>query len=282
LTAVGSVISSTNRDDIRAAVRSQNSPYYVYILRRPSGEPFYVGKGTNDRVLAHVVEALNTDAKTHKLNIIRAIFQQDALVTHEIESFHEREEGALGRERVLIAHFGRHDLKLGPLANLTDGGETGGNPSEESKQKHRDTLYGDVGDDERSIANRFFKSLATVQSVPIKPVQNFKAVHLTPMKKAFTKPTPRMAAALAASAIANRVLLVDGCVIPRRLRIADTDYIIENGVGKDILLVNLAELVPANQATDEAFRLSVKAIEYVVSTVGRDLLLDAGILMPAW
>jgi hypothetical protein len=54
--------------------------------------------------------------------------------------------------------------------------------------------------------------------------------------------SPRQAATLAASAIANRVMLQSGGQIPRRLKIAKVELVIENGVGRDMLSRALSEL----------------------------------------
>jgi hypothetical protein len=150
-------------------VKNPNDPiFYVYIYLNPlkpgkysycngniefDHEPFYVGKGQGERYLDHLGEAEDTeDQKTgegnhHKRNIIRKIwretgedpiiiFYEEALI--ELVAFHI--------EILLIAKIGRHDKKLGPLANLTDGGEgQTGNPnpwlvaynrSEEGRRKH--------------------------------------------------------------------------------------------------------------------------------------------------
>lgn len=55
------------------ALRNSDKPFYVYVLLRPDGEPFYVGKGLGKRIFSHEAEARNTTLRTHKLNVIRAI-----------------------------------------------------------------------------------------------------------------------------------------------------------------------------------------------------------------
>jgi hypothetical protein len=89
-----------------------------------------------------------------------------------------------------------------------------------------------------------------------------------------------MAAALVASAIANRVLLEPGCVIPRKLSVEGTILFIENGACADILKAGMGELVPGQQAGDERFVLNEDAVQRLIALSDRDLLLDAGILMP--
>src|ERR1700733_9137915 len=92
-------------------------PFYVYVLHRPDGEPFYVGKGISDRVLHHEAEARNTLRLTHKLNVIRSLHRAGLAVHYRLDASFSDETEALARERFLIKKIGRHDLKLGPLTN---------------------------------------------------------------------------------------------------------------------------------------------------------------------
>src|SRR5690242_9527661 len=59
--------------------------FYVYILRRPDGRPFYVGKGIGDRVFAHENEARHPNdwrSNAYKLNVIRSIWRSGNPVTY--------------------------------------------------------------------------------------------------------------------------------------------------------------------------------------------------------
>ena len=48
--------------------------YYVYMLKDPKKDQvFYIGKGTRNRVFAHVQEALDNPCETDKLQRIRDI-----------------------------------------------------------------------------------------------------------------------------------------------------------------------------------------------------------------
>lgn len=52
--------------------------YYVYCLVNPSdGKVFYIGKGTGDRVYQHAIGAIEGDAHTEKLDLIRRIINED-------------------------------------------------------------------------------------------------------------------------------------------------------------------------------------------------------------
>lgn len=87
---------------------------YVYLHRKAtSGEPFYVGKGTrSDRAGSRQRRSaawLNV-ADKHGVTI--------EVVAHCID-----DTEAQRLERELIAAFGRRDLGLGPLVNMTDGGD---------------------------------------------------------------------------------------------------------------------------------------------------------------
>lgn len=262
----------------RTAVASARQ-HYVYVLSRADGTPFYVGKGVGLRCLNHEAEARNSDRLTHKLNVIRSMARRGETIRYCIESDFESESEALSRERQLIALFGRHDLRRGPLTNQTDGGEGASNPSEESREQRRQSLWGDAEDEERRIANQWFQKLCDVRSVPIKALNGkFKPerLHANRTKFAFSD---RQAAALAASAIANRVLLEPGAELPRRLSIEDIDMAIENGVGRDILSSGMATLADDTLGA-ETLKLTSGGFCYLVSSVGRNTLEDAGVLFP--
>src|SRR5690349_1278384 len=53
--------------------------FYVYILSRPDGRPFYVGKGSGRRIFDHDSEA-RSGHQCHKCNVIRKIWQQGGQV----------------------------------------------------------------------------------------------------------------------------------------------------------------------------------------------------------
>lgn len=107
--------------------------YYVYCYFNPvktsalhecGFEPFYVGKGKNDRLIYHLFEShLKADPNKLKVNTIRKIRSvgQEPLVL--ILSEFENEKDAFAYESSLIHRWGRRDLNQGPLSNMTDGGE---------------------------------------------------------------------------------------------------------------------------------------------------------------
>lgn len=86
-------------------------------------EPFYVGKGKDDRALHHIREAkqvnLSTKSNRHKINRIRKI-NFSPLILIVFSTIDEQE--AYETEASIIKIIGRVDLTTGPLTNLTSGG----------------------------------------------------------------------------------------------------------------------------------------------------------------
>lgn len=93
--------------------------FYVYILCRPNGKPFYVGKGSGRRVFDHDSEA-RSGHQCHKCNIIRKIWRQGGEVQRYTVFTTDDQDEAYAYEQDLIAQYGRKNL-----ANGTDGGEGG-------------------------------------------------------------------------------------------------------------------------------------------------------------
>jgi hypothetical protein len=86
--------------------------FFVYVDRKPCGEPFYVGKGTKARVA-------RLDRRTrHHSNITAKYPGWTRTVLCE-----GTEEYCFFIENRAILTFGRLDKKTGTLINLTDGGE---------------------------------------------------------------------------------------------------------------------------------------------------------------
>jgi hypothetical protein len=89
--------------------------FAVYIDRKPCGEPFYVGKGDRARV-----------ARTFRSRYHSAVVAKYPGCYRELH-YTGTEDLCLHIEQRLIAHYGRRKPgpggKVGPLINLTDGGE---------------------------------------------------------------------------------------------------------------------------------------------------------------
>lgn len=132
--------------------------HYVYIYLNPlkpgkfnygkfefNYQPFYVGKGFNNRINIHIKEAkqiiendIEPTGNKHKLNTIIKIINNgfEPIRVKLYENI--TNESACRVEKYLISLIGRNDLHKGPLTNMTDGGEglIGYKMSEDSKHKN--------------------------------------------------------------------------------------------------------------------------------------------------
>lgn len=102
--------------------------FYVYIhYKLDINEPFYVGKGYGGRCFCK-------DRSPHWKNIVNKHGYTIKIISKNLS-----EQEAHNLEKSLIKEIGRSDLDLGPLINLTDGGEGcyGHLHSEETKNKMR-------------------------------------------------------------------------------------------------------------------------------------------------
>ena len=112
---------------------------YIYLDTRKPGkyiygdyifdyEPFYVGKGKCGQWKTHLIEAINNKpiekiGNPYKYRKIRKILKENIEpIILKVES-KLNEQDAFDLEIWMIWAIGRYDLKLGPLTNLTDGGD---------------------------------------------------------------------------------------------------------------------------------------------------------------
>lgn len=120
-------------------------------------EPFYIGKGKKgihgERKFSHLYEASKKNSGAHpKIAKIRKIWKECNIDPYIIQINSNLEEYiALDLEIQIIKSIGRKDLNLGPLCNMTDGGDGGpvrygkdnssviwwNNLSEEKKNEYR-------------------------------------------------------------------------------------------------------------------------------------------------
>lgn len=113
----------------------ENEKFYVYVYLDPRKngnfiygdynfeyEPFYIGKGYKQRCNEHVWDCKLkiSSFKTSKIKKILLLGLKPIILKVSENLF---EVDAFDLEKKLIAIIGRHDLKKGPLTNLTDGGE---------------------------------------------------------------------------------------------------------------------------------------------------------------
>lgn len=80
--------------------------YYVYLLIDPiTNTPFYVGKGTGNRVFAHINDAKEGKNGTPKLDEIRSILDSNKKIVHVIVRHGLKEKVAFQIEAALIDTF---------------------------------------------------------------------------------------------------------------------------------------------------------------------------------
>lgn len=268
-----------DRDACLRAV-SGLSQFYTYILRRPDGRPFYVGKGKGPRVLNHENEARHPNdrrSNSHKLNVIRSIWVSGRGIGYEIDKVFDDETGAYAREEHLISTYKRlHEG--GPLTNRASGGGSESAASPFSKERHAATLSGVPEDDpETAILNTFILSIGPMRSVVFKPISRFRPRPTQVFPRVRRKPTLRQAVALAASASANGLVLHPGVEIPRRATVDGVEAFVENGVSCDIATSGFAEILPSAIPADERFRLTDDGLKTLTDWIGQAKLDDLGI-----
>jgi hypothetical protein len=106
--------------------------YYTYLYFDPSrNEPIYIGKGCGKRLFKH----LNRKDNHPFTNRLKKMGREGVtpIITKLCDGVDA--ELALLVEMEAISKFGRKDLLLGPLLNLTDGGEGLIGPSEATRLK---------------------------------------------------------------------------------------------------------------------------------------------------
>jgi len=96
--------------------------HYIYKhIRKDTGETFYVGKGTFRKNRKPSFE--RACAKIHSRNPHWKRIVEKAGYDVEIFVMCKTDKEAQRVEKMLISKIGRYDLKKGPLANFTDGGD---------------------------------------------------------------------------------------------------------------------------------------------------------------
>ena len=124
--------------------------YYIYIFLDESKpgefiyddfsleyEPFYVGKGTGDRITTSLLDR-ESPFKVNKINKVKR--SGGKIISIKLYENLENEE-SLEVEKMVISKIGRRDLGLGTLVNKTDGGDgrLSSPHSDKTKQKISET-----------------------------------------------------------------------------------------------------------------------------------------------
>lgn len=129
-----------NLENVKKIINKNKGKYYVYILRKPNGKPFYVGKGGGRngwRICSHE-NNINKNKKScneYKDNIIRNILNNGKEINYKIVLFTDNKNEALDKEIELIKFYGRKCKNNGILSNITPGGEGVGNGGKCKGQK---------------------------------------------------------------------------------------------------------------------------------------------------
>jgi hypothetical protein len=103
--------------------------WYVYIWKRPGNVPFYIGIGKTAQRWNPLY------ARTRNPHCYRTVMLEGIsnIQIELIQDLSKRDASRL--EQTLIWYYGRADLGLGPLTNLTDGGDGVQNVTPESKKR---------------------------------------------------------------------------------------------------------------------------------------------------
>jgi len=134
-------------------MNEKSDKYYVYVYLDPRKhgnfvydkykfdyEPFYVGKGKGYRMNKHLSEVKSGSyKKDHKSNKIKKILETglSPIILKIKKNLFENEASEI--EKRMIKLIGRSNMKLGPLTNITDGGDgaSGYKMPEEILEKRR-------------------------------------------------------------------------------------------------------------------------------------------------
>jgi len=118
---------------------------YVYGEYEFDYEPFYVGKGYGNRKNDHLVESgrnfkKGNQCKLNKIRKIQRVIKEDPIII-EYAKWLTEEESIYKYEIPMINNIGRIDKGMGPLTNLTDGGQglSGWVPTDDTVKKMRDS-----------------------------------------------------------------------------------------------------------------------------------------------
>jgi len=106
--------------------------YYTYAYLREDRTPYYIGKGTGNRIYKKGTGEVSPPKDKSRIIYLKQNLTEEEAFKHEI---------------YMIDVFGRKDLGTGILHNKTDGGDgvSGWVPSEETRRKSSDAQKGKTG-----------------------------------------------------------------------------------------------------------------------------------------
>jgi hypothetical protein len=117
-----------------------------------------------------------------------------------------------------------------------------------------------------------------MKSSVLKPLRRSIIPKTTQRNRTHFPQSIRRAAALAASAAANGVMLDGPCELARRVEVDGVKGFVENGVSCDILVSGMATVVEAKDPLDEIFRLNAMQAKIVCGLIGLKKCVDLGLL----
>lgn len=118
--------------------------YYVYIITDPeTSQPFYIGKGRDDRMMYHERAALGNwcDSDKPHHDKIREMYQRGKRPSYCKFLDNVTETVALNKERELIEMYGRVNNGTGILLNLSAGGSNSGSHEKSVSQYTMDSRF---------------------------------------------------------------------------------------------------------------------------------------------
>lgn len=118
--------------------------YYVYLLIDPrTSQPFYVGKGCENRMFYHELSVVRNykDAVKPHHNRIREILNEGLKIVYEKVLLNVSESKALIKEHELTDHYGRVNNGTGILLNVSSGGHRGGAVEKPVSQYQLDGIF---------------------------------------------------------------------------------------------------------------------------------------------
>ncbi len=148
-----------------AEIKANPGKYYVYILFRPDGVPFYAGCGRvragrvkgAERITVHEREA-RAGKLSHKCNAIRSIWKSGNEIGYDVVEWRDSESDIFDAEISIIASIGRADLGRGPLTNNTDGGDGILNRTAAMRKRASDSIRALVDDNWRARASELARA----------------------------------------------------------------------------------------------------------------------------